>query len=142
MAAAAQLAGVVGEIDVVVTAERGLAGPFVAQKSDEAAILVAAPGDLLALLPVGAGQQKAIALMSGEIRRCKVACEREVVGNGLSTAAIGGLGVQVTPVEPMLRLRNASDRIGDSREALGAVGHLDAMNTFGQRSQPQPRHGA
>ena len=124
-----QRAIVVQEMDVVVAAAGGVAGPLVAQEGHEPARLVVGGYLLTDRLPDARGDLEVVALMPYEVERGGVTGIGEVVVERADADGFLGLAVRIAPVDPPARrLGMAAQRVWLGLQCLLGVAGADGMN--------------
>ena len=98
-----QRAVVVQEMDVMVAAAGGVAGPLVAQEGNEPARLVVGGYLLADGLPDARGDLEVVALMPDKVERSGVTGVSEVVVECADADGFLGLAVRIAPVNPPTR---------------------------------------
>ena len=108
--------------DVAVTAQAGVAGPFVSRHAHEAPGLVKCSGQAVEFLPERIGDLKVVALVSDDVDERLVAGVAEVAFSGIGANRLAALAMQVAPIVPQRSGGHDAQRIGACQLLAGLSG--------------------
>ena len=113
---------------IVVAADGGVAGPFVAREGDEPARLIEFRSQRVEVAPECSIYLEIIGLMAGDVEECQVAREIEIVLDGADADGLACLTMQVAPVR--CDIAAANDQRSGNGEFLPVLDDLDPENAF------------
>lgn len=111
--------------DVAVTAQRGVARPFVAREDDKPAIAVVFARERVELVPEARRDLEIVALMAHGVEEGAVARELDQLACRVGADRLLRLAVQVAPVGQQGRLRDDAHRVARAEQPPLGVEHLD-----------------
>ncbi len=112
---------------VAIATEAGVAGPLVAGKHDEAAVLVELGGERVQVLPERRGDLKIVALVAAGIQESLVAGEIEEIPRRVGADGLLGLPVEIAPVVKQRGVGDDAKRIRAREQSAVLVQDVDRV---------------
>ncbi len=135
------LPALVHEHHVAVTAQAGVARPFVAREDDETAVLVVLTGELVQLVPERRGDLEVVALVAHAVEEGLVARELDQLARRIGADRLLRLAVQIAPIGTERRVRREAERIAPAEHAALRIEHVDEQVTRLRHRQALDRQG-
>ncbi len=121
MRGAADLSPLPSEVDVAVTAEPGVARPFVAGHREETAGIVELRAERVERRPKTAGNLEVVALVRGGVEKRTIAGEDEIVPRAVGAYGLLRLPVKVGPVRQQPRSLDDAHGVGPGQHVAALV---------------------